>query len=174
MTPEHLAETWGQARHDAYEAEKRKVKAERMSSAYIAARSAERRAVALADECETELRDMFAKRCGWKVSKGWFDPKRLSGGEEWTYGCYDQYFFDHPSWYKVDRKPAAIVGQPYHFDETRFMAYAEANHLKLFLPDFPSWHLPTKPRGTILVVYVGPAGLPGISQWCKPYKPCPL
>jgi hypothetical protein len=67
--------------------------------------------------------------------------------------------FDHPYYFRRNRRAAAIAAHLYEgaFQANRARCEALAGRLGLTLelPDYPSWYYP---GATTLVVYVGPAG----------------
>jgi hypothetical protein len=64
--------------------------------------------------------------------------------------------FDHPYFYRRDRKAAAIAAHLYGMPNCReqCLALAADFSLSFEIPDFPSWW---NPGGTTLVLYLGPA-----------------
>jgi hypothetical protein len=109
----------------------------------------------------------FGEVRGWKLTDRQFDLMTLSRGKQHS-GARDysgrhqpghhHSSFDHPYFYKRDRKAAAIVAHLYGWPSDTCRAecaeIADRYGLKIETPDFPSWWYP---GGTTLVVYTGPA-----------------
>lgn len=107
----------------------------------------------------------FGAQFGWKPSHTEFGLKTLSQGKmhgNMGYGdnpysgsFHDQ--FDHPYYYRHERKAAAIAAHLYNYPTNResCLELAELYNLRLIVPDFPSWWFP---GFTTLVAYVGKGG----------------
>jgi hypothetical protein len=113
----------------------------------------------------------FGAARGWKLTNSDFGLRTLAEGKQHDgrqrYSMFGRhtnpsagdyhYNFDHPYYYRRDRKAAAIAAHLYNYPNNRAACEKLAAEfgLEFEVPDFPSWW---NPGATTLVVYVGPAG----------------
>jgi hypothetical protein len=132
-------------------------------------RFAMQNAIARQKAMERRLAIDFGAARGWTLSPSSFGLNTLSLGKQHAGGRHSDegngWFrgdiancFDHPCWYRCNRKAAAIVAHLYGMPSCRNQCEAVAARFGLIfeVPDFPSWW---NPGSTTLVIYVGPAGL---------------
>lgn len=105
----------------------------------------------------------FGASRGWSLSQKQFDLIALAEGKQhqgarpldmslsMLHQC-----FDHPYFYRRNRKAAAIVAHLYGWPKVRpeCEKAAAMYGLTLNVPDLPSWWY----DGTTIVAYIGPAG----------------
>jgi hypothetical protein len=113
----------------------------------------------------------FGSERHWALSRYRFELGTLQRGKQHSGSRYPEAgggffgelsrFFDHPYFYRRERKAAAIVAHLYSLGESNSAdrEHCEALAIRLGLrfetPDFPSWWNPGR---TIMVAYIGPAG----------------
>jgi hypothetical protein len=104
----------------------------------------------------------FGEKYGWRLSEKRFGLLALKRRSVFSMIRDDadvsddhlpHELFDHPYFYRVDRKAVAIAAHPYGFNKNACDDFAKRHGLKLEVPDFPSWWYP---NATTLVVYIGP------------------
>lgn len=94
------------------------------------------------------LRQTFITSRGWTKTRVHFDGPQLARGVLRTSRSYNGPFppySDHSERYRIGRRPAAIISQPYAVtdDKIREMRDWAAYHGLIFsTPDFPSWWYP--------------------------------
>jgi hypothetical protein len=128
-----------------------------------------RRAFALSYAAQYRLATDFGAARGWRLSDARFTLRVIAEGKQHDGGrLFDRYRnpnagdfhdnFDHPYYYRNNRRAAAIAAHLYNYPGNRLACerLAGAFGLRFEVPDFPSWW---NPGSTTLVVYVGPAGL---------------
>jgi hypothetical protein len=110
---------------------------------------------------QTSLASEFARCMGWTWARRYYTGEELRGKRPRDWATPDlPPHFDHPGGYRVGRRPAALVIQPYDVEaeaEAEMRAWAESRGLVFLLPDFPSWWLPTR---TALCVFAAPWAMP--------------
>ena len=117
-----------------------------------------RRLIGRQRELQHRLAVDFGERRGWRLADKPFGIDALirgkvSGRNDWEVGPHP--YFDHCSYYRLNRRAAAIAAHLYDFTlrEERCAAYADEAGLTLEIPDYPSWYYPGFSK---LFVYIGP------------------
>jgi hypothetical protein len=105
------------------------------------------------------LRQTFMAPRGWTQTYVHFDGRQLARGILRTSRSYNGPFppySDHGERYRIGRRPAAIIEQPYAMTEDKIREmrdWAAFHGLKFSTPDFPSWWYP---EWTTLCVFERP------------------
>jgi len=94
------------------------------------------------------LQKEFASRMGWQIASRHYSPRELQRGvvlpgERMAQLPHE--FFDHPTGYRLGRKPIADVVHLYSADAStraRMAKYLAQFDLYFETPKFPSWHYP--------------------------------
>jgi hypothetical protein len=103
------------------------------------------------------LAEEFGRRIGWTWRHAPYAAQHLVGMRKRPCWQWDEPpHMDHGSGYRVGRRPAAIVSQPYNTSaeaEAEMCEWAEQRCLVFWRPDFPSWWYPGWTR---LYVFAAP------------------
>ena len=108
---------------------------------------------------QNALANEFGRRMGWSWTRTAYSCSELKGKRRPIIDTGWPPYADHCSGYRIGRRPAAMVSQPYHTDaaaQSEMADWAVANGLVFLTPDFPSWWLPTR---TMLFVFAAPGAM---------------
>jgi hypothetical protein len=136
-------------------------------------RASAQREFALEGAAQYRLAADFGAARGWQLTDAEFTLRTMAEGKQHDgrrcWRTFDRCGsnpnagdfhdnFDHPYYYRNNRKAAAIAAHLYNYPVNRSACerIATTFGFQLQMPDFPSWW---NPGATTLVVYVGPAGI---------------